>query len=127
MVPLLVLAVSFHGWVQLQRSCVSDPCNTLLLLLLTACRLATDDARNCEGFERPAGDGGGVEYCLTCAQVARKVSRSSRVVCEGSSTNHQGARSHSARMQAGKRGVSVGQSAAPAQHPSPDVSAQGLR
>jgi hypothetical protein len=31
MVPLLVLAVSFHGWVQLQRSCVSDPCNTLLL------------------------------------------------------------------------------------------------
>jgi hypothetical protein len=29
--PLLVLAVSFHGWVQLQRSCVSDPCNTLLL------------------------------------------------------------------------------------------------
>jgi hypothetical protein len=34
MVPLLVLAVSFHGWVQLQRSCVSDPCNTLLLLLL---------------------------------------------------------------------------------------------
>jgi hypothetical protein len=36
MVPLLVLAVSFHGWVQLQRSCVSDPCNTLLLLLLVA-------------------------------------------------------------------------------------------
>jgi hypothetical protein len=34
MVPLLVLAVSFHGWVQLQRSCVSDPCNTLLLLIL---------------------------------------------------------------------------------------------
>jgi hypothetical protein len=33
MVPLLVLAVSFHGWVRLQRSCVSDPCNTLLLLL----------------------------------------------------------------------------------------------
>jgi hypothetical protein len=26
-----VLAVSFHGWVQLQRSCVSDPCNTLFL------------------------------------------------------------------------------------------------
>jgi hypothetical protein len=39
LVPLLVLAVSFHGWVQLQRSCVSDPCNTLLLqknLLLVA-------------------------------------------------------------------------------------------
>jgi hypothetical protein len=37
MVPLLVLAVSFHGWVQLQRSCVSDPCNILLLLRCIAC------------------------------------------------------------------------------------------
>jgi hypothetical protein len=40
MVPLLVLAVSFHGWVQLQRSCVSDPCNTLLLLFF-ACTSAS--------------------------------------------------------------------------------------
>jgi hypothetical protein len=30
MVPLLVLAVSFHGWVQLRRSRVCNPCNTLL-------------------------------------------------------------------------------------------------
>jgi heme/copper-type cytochrome/quinol oxidase subunit 4 len=34
MVPLLVLAVSFHGWVQLRRSRVCNPCNTLPLLLL---------------------------------------------------------------------------------------------
>jgi hypothetical protein len=29
--PLLVLAVSIFGWAQLQRCCVSDPCNILLL------------------------------------------------------------------------------------------------
>jgi hypothetical protein len=33
MVPLLVLAVSFHGWVQLRRSRVCNPCSTLLFLL----------------------------------------------------------------------------------------------
>jgi hypothetical protein len=29
MVPLVILAVSFHSWVQLRRSRVCDPCNTL--------------------------------------------------------------------------------------------------
>jgi hypothetical protein len=31
--PLLILVVYILGWVQLQRSCVCDLCNTLLLLL----------------------------------------------------------------------------------------------
>jgi hypothetical protein len=38
MVPLLVLAVSLRGSVQLRRSRLCNPCNTLLLLLLLLLR-----------------------------------------------------------------------------------------
>jgi hypothetical protein len=34
MVPLVILAVSFHSWVQLRRSRVCDPCNTLFFFIL---------------------------------------------------------------------------------------------